>query len=236
MKDSEFLVVKATGKYFNENRVSNINSGKFGYVNLDMEARKWMAGKKFSDAANPLLDPKICQKMVNEAKKKYGLDVFYGGWMEDRSFLWKGSYLDEKKTYVHLGIDVGFSAGMPVRATFSSKIVRVDDDYPEIGGWGARVILKHEKEPLYFIYAHLDRNVACKVGDILKKESVFAKVGKPPFNGNWFEHVHIQAIIDRYYCEIEKNNLWDEIDGYGSEKDIELNAKRFPDPIKYIFE
>lgn len=211
-----------------------LKNKKFGYVNLDLEARRWIAEKKTDQKDNPLLDPKVCQEMVNETNRKYGLDFSYGGWMEDRSFLWKGSYLDEKKIYIHLGIDLSAPAGTSVAITFNAEVIKIDDDYPEIGGWGTRVILKHEIEPMYFIFAHLDKKVECKVGDALRAGDVFAKVGKPPFNGNWFEHVHVQVIIREYYHEIKEKNLLDELDGYGSDKDIELNAKRFPDPIKYI--
>jgi len=201
---------------------------------LDIEARKWIAGKNFDRKKNPLLDPKVCQEMVNDTNRKYNLDFSYGGWMEDRSFLWKGSYLDGKKIYVHLGIDISARAGTPIAATFDAEAVKIDDDHPEAGGWGTRIILKHIAEPLYFIYAHLDRKVECRVGDVLKAGDIFAKVGKPPFNGNWFEHLHFQAIAEEYYREIAENNLWDELDGYGSEKDIELNARRYPDPIRFI--
>lgn len=212
-----------------------LKNKKARYVNLDLEARKWVAEKKFDRKKNPLLDPNVCQNMVNDVNTKYGLDFSYGGWMEDRSFLWRGSYLDEKKIYVHLGIDLSAQAGTPVAATFDAEISKIDDDYPEVGGWGTRVILKHKTEPLYFIFAHLDRDIKCKEGDGLERGDIIARVGKPPFNGNWFEHLHFQAMTEEYYLEIEKKNLWDELDGYGSEKDIGLNAERFPDPIRFIF-
>lgn len=212
-----------------------LKNRRFGYINLDLEARKWIAGKKIEQKRNPLLDPKICQEMVSDINRKYDLDFSYGGWMEDRGFLWRGSYLDEKKIYIHLGIDISARSGTSIAATFDAEVVKVDDDHPEAGGWGTKIILKHIAEPLYFIYAHLDRKVKCKVGDELEACDVFAKVGKPPFNGNWFEHLHFQAICEEYYLEIEKKNLWDELDGYGLEKDITINSERFPDPIRFIF-
>lgn len=214
---------------------SSSENKKFGYVNLNLEAKEWIANKEFIQEKNPLNDSAICQEMVNYAKKKYDLDFSYGGWIEDRSFLWCGSYLDKKKIYTHLGIDISASAGTEVAATFDAKVVKVDDDYPEEGGWGTRVILKHRSEPLYFIYAHLDRDIQCKAGDLIAKGKIFAKIGKPPYNGNWFEHLHLQAITEEYYKEIERKNLWDELDGYGLESESEINAKRFPDPTKFIF-
>lgn len=202
---------------------------------MDLEARRWIAGKKFDQGKDSFLDPNVCREMVNDTNGKYNLDLSYGGWMEDRSFLWKGSYLDEKKIYVHLGIDISARAETPIAATFDAEVVKIDDDYPEVGGWGTRVILKNRSESLYLIYAHLDRKVECEVGDEFGIGDVFAKIGKPPFNGNWFEHLHLQAITEEYYREIEEKNLWDELDGYGSGKDIEQNARRFPDPVRFIF-
>lgn len=212
-----------------------LKNKNFGYVNLNLEAEKWIAGNKFKLGKNPLLDPAVCQLMVNDVNKKYGLDFSYGGWMEDRSFLWRGHYLDEKKTYIHLGIDMNVLAGTEVAVNFDAIAVKTDNDYPEDGGWGTRVILKHGKKPVYLIFAHLDQNVQCKAGDFLKAGQIFAMVGKPPSNGNWFEHMHLQAIQEDYYNKLEKNNLWDELDGYGAEEDIALNAQRFPDPIGFIF-
>lgn len=170
---------------------------KFGYVNLNLEAQKWIAGKKFAGAKNPLNDPVVCQEMVNDVNKKYSLDFSYGGWMEDRSFLWLGSYLDKKKIYTHLGIDVSAPAGTEIMAIFDAKVIKVDDDYPEEGGWGTRVILKHQLEPLYLIYAHMDRNVLCKTGDFLRKGKILLRLANRHITGIGF--------ITRIYRLLRKN-------------------------------
>lgn len=227
------LMIKATEDYIDSILEKD---DKYGYANLDLEARKWIVEKKSNQKENPLLDPKICQEMINDVSKKYDVNILYGGWMEDRRFLWKGSYLDKKMAYIHLGVDISYPAGTEIKTAFDSIVAKIDYDYPEVGGWGKRVIVKHKAEPLYFIYAHLDdRSVKCKVGDVLNKGEFLAKVGKAPFNGNWFEHLHVQAIIEEYYKEIEEKHLWEELDGYGSEEDIEFNAKKFPDSLKHIF-
>lgn len=206
----------------------------FGYVNLNIEAELWMKGKKPAPSKDALLDPSISTEMVDDVHKKYGLDFSYGGWMEDRSFLWKGTYLEPLNTYIHLGIDVNAPAGTDISIDFDAEVVKIDDDYPEEGGWGPRVVVKHAKEPVYFIYAHLDKEIKCKIGDVLKKDQIFAKVGKPPYNGNWFPHVHIQTIRQEYYKEVMKDDLWDEVDGYGAFEDLRENVRRFPDPLQYI--
>lgn len=207
----------------------------FGYVNLNLESEKWMRDHKAENGnVNPLLNPSFCQKMLQDVHKKYGLDFSYGGWMEDRSFLWKGSYLEKEKNFIHLGVDLNVPAGTEVVANFNAKVVKIDNDYPDDGGWGQRIIVKHISEPLYFIFAHLDSDIKCQVGDKLVTGQVFAKVGMAPYNGNWYQHLHVQTISAKYYLELEKTGTWDRLDGYGSIRDIEINAKRFIDPIRFI--
>ncbi len=206
----------------------------FGYVNLNIESELWMKTKKPTPSKDALLDASMSSIMVDDVHKKYGLDFSYGGWMEDRSFLWKGMYLEPLGTYIHLGIDVNAPAGTDIVVDFDAEVVKIDDDYPEEGGWGPRITLKHQEEPMFMIYAHLDKVIACKVGDNLKKGDIFAKVGKPPYNGNWFPHVHIQTIREEYYRELQKNDLWEELDGYGSLEDLSEHIHRFPDPLQYV--
>lgn len=206
----------------------------FGYVNHNLEAQEWMLKNPTTAEKNPLLNPVVCEKMVNDIHKKYSLDFSYGGWMEDRSFLWKDSYLQESGNFTHLGVDVNVPPGTEVSADFDAVVVKVDSDYPEEGGWGTRVILKHAVSSVYMIYAHLDPKVECKVGDTITRGQIFAKVGKAPHNGNWFPHLHLQTISAEYFDELEESNSWDELDGYGFADEIGLNAKRFRDPMEFV--
>jgi murein DD-endopeptidase MepM/ murein hydrolase activator NlpD len=206
----------------------------FGYVNLNFEAQEWISNIYKGDKEYPLTDPVISQEMIDYVHSKYSIDYSYGGWMEDRSFLWKGTYLEGEAKPIHLGVDINVPAGSEIAADFNGSIVRIDDDFPEEGGWGPRIIVKHDVEPIYMIYAHLDREINHKVGDILKTGDVFAKVGKPPYNGNWFAHVHVQVITEEYYNILESSNRWRDLDGYGSVQDISSNAKNHRDPLAYI--
>ena len=215
----------------------SLQGKKLGYINLNLEAKRWMTMQKVEVRKykqNPLLDPVFCQEMVHAVHIKYGLDFSYGGWMEDRSFLWKGSYLDKEKNFVHLGVDLNVPSGTEIAISFKAEVVKIDDDYPEDGGWGPRIIVKHLSRPVYFIFAHLDRGISCQNGDILKVGDVFAKVGKAPQNGNWFPHLHVQTISAEYYAELERTNTWSELDGYGIKNEIALNATRFQDPLPFI--
>ncbi len=206
----------------------------FGYINLDTEARQWVAKKGLATEPNPLLDPVTCQQMVTDVHEKYGVDYSFGGWFEDRGFLWKGSYLDETQGYVHLGVDFNVPTGTDVALDFAGTVAVIDSDYPIEGGWGTRVIIKHADLPLYFIYAHLDPNVFCKVGDVLAEGHIFAKVGQAPQNGNWFPHTHVQTVDAAYLESLLAAGTLESLDGYGSPKDVSANARRFRDPLEFI--
>ena len=172
--------------------------------------------------------------MVLQVHQKYNIDFSYGGWMEDRSVLWHGSYLEAENSYTHLGVDINVPTGTEIVVDFDAEVVKIDDDYPEEGGWGPKVIVKNLTLPIYLIYAHLDREIKCQVGDKLKTGQIFAKVGKAPFNGNWFPHLHVQTITAEYYKNLADNNSWSELDGYGLPADISENSKLFPDPLQFI--
>jgi len=214
----------------------NLKNKSFGYVNLNLEAQEWSAEKgiNITKENNLLLDPKICEEFVNDVHKKYSLDFSYGGWMEDRSFIWQGGYLEQDKIFVHLGIDLNVPANSEVATDFRAEVLKIDNDYPLDGGWGPHVILKNLEKNVCILYAHLDKNILCKVGEILEKNIIFAKVGSAPFNGNWFPHLHVQVISLDYYSELENNNDWEKFDGYGTKGEKELNAQRHKDPILFI--
>jgi murein DD-endopeptidase MepM/ murein hydrolase activator NlpD len=210
-----------------------------GYVNLDLYARGWLERNGYNGAhsevgypaVSPLLDPAVCQAMVNECHAKLGFDFSYGGWLEDRSVLWKGSYLKEDNRYIHLGIDVNAPAGTPVALDMPGRVVLVDNDHPLIGGWGTRVMIKLDDAPIVLIYAHL-AGVKHRVGDTLKRGDVFAEVGSSDANGHWYTHTHVQAMtLTAYECFLDHPL---ELDGYGKCENIPILGTLFPDPVDFI--
>jgi murein DD-endopeptidase MepM/ murein hydrolase activator NlpD len=212
----------------------SLKNQKFGYVNLNLEAIEFARAQDIDiETENPFLDPSFCEQMVCSVHKKYGVDFSYGGWMEDRSFLWKNGYLEKEQTFIHLGVDINVPPSTEVSACFPGSVARIECDNPLVGGWGTMIIIKHDKEPVYVIYAHLEKEIQCKVGDKIAKGVVFAKVGKAPENGNWFPHLHIQVVKEEVFKKVETEDDWEAFDGYGLAKDVEINAKRFPDPMNY---
>ncbi len=213
-----------------------LKNKKFGYLNINNEAEIWCSevGIKVTTEDNPLNDPATCQRMLAEVHAKHGIDFSYGGYMEDRSFLWKGSYLERDKNFIHLGLDLNVPTGTEVAVDFDGTVIAIEDDFPTIGGWGPSVTIKHAQKPVYLVYVHLDRDISCKAGDVLKKGDIFAKVGKPPYNGNWFPHCHVQVIKESYFDELEKTNGWSKLDGYGRADEAALYTERFDDPMHFI--
>jgi murein DD-endopeptidase MepM/ murein hydrolase activator NlpD len=208
---------------------------EFGYLNLNTAAKRWFFRNGISTTeANPLLDPIVCNQMVEELHEELGLSYSFGGWLEDRSALWRGSYLDQKEAYLHLGVDFNVPAGTMVAAEQEAEVLRIDCDVPEEGGWGTRVILKPKEGTEVLLYAHLDADVSCHVGDRLKVGDEFAKVGTAPFNGGWFSHLHVQCVDETFFQESLKNNLKD-LDGYGSINDLPKVSRLFKDPLRHVW-
>lgn len=203
----------------------------FARIDLDTESKRWIEND--FKQTNPLLDPSVCEKFVQECHQRLGVDFSYGGWMENRSTLWRGSYLDDDKKYIHLGIDFNVPTGTAVAMTRSGTVLRIDNDHPEPYGWGNRVIVHDESTNCVLVFAHLRHPKNLRVGDCLKNGEIFARVGSPSENGGWFPHLHAQMIQWEYYQSLLENDLRD-LDGYGKSEDIASLRIHFPDPMPYI--
>ncbi len=204
-------------------------------VNLDTEQGVFAKRhpEHFQDpATNPLLNPRVCQQMVNEFHQARGVDWSYGGYLEDRRHLWRASYLSSKGTYLHLGVDFNVPQGTRVAVVEDSVVMLVVDDADPDGGWGPRVFLKPTKprgSKVIQIFAHL-QEVRVNPGERLAPGIVFAKVGGPPHNGNWFPHLHIQAIREPHFQQILLERF-SELDGYGCPGERSMLRRQFPDPL-----
>ncbi|MBP7829708.1 MAG: peptidoglycan DD-metalloendopeptidase family protein [Kiritimatiellae bacterium] len=204
-------------------------------INLDDEAAHWLARRPAApDAPNPLLDPAVCGQMIAEVHRREGADWSYGGYLEDRRRLWRGSYLEKSGAFIHLGVDFNVPRGTEFVAGFPAGIVVVDDDPDRDGGWGKRIILR-PKMPggdVLLIYAHL-QNVRCRPGTHVPAGAVLAEVGGPPHNGNWHPHLHVQAIRRGLFEEILLERF-SELDGYGRAEELDELRVSFPDPLPIV--
>jgi len=209
----------------------------FCEVNLDDEAVRWRAQypERFTGGANPLLDPAICQTLLDDLHARLGVEWSYGGYLENRRHLLQGSYLDRTGNFVHLGIDFSVPQGTLVAAPRAATVFLVDDDHDRDGGWGPRVFLKLDGQPPddpLLIFAHL-QGVKVTPGTLLPRGAAFAEVGGPPDNGNWVPHLHVQVISSDRVVEVLIERFA-ELDGYGPRGLEENLGMSFPDPLPLI--
>lgn len=209
----------------------------FGLLDLNERARTLNTGMN----GNPYLNPRKCAQMVSDFHQELGIKWSFGGYLEDRSILWRDSYLETTKKFLHLGIDVNLPAGTPVASATPLEVIITDDDHDLDGGWGPRIIAIPEDDPSRLvIFAHL-ADVSVAPGDQIPSGVPFAVVGAAPLNGNWYPHYHIQQlntekipglIFDTTQKRIVRG--LDEIDGYGRQEDYHLLAQQYEDPIDFI--
>ncbi len=164
-------------------------------------------------------NPQQIQKALHlQSKDKY----YYGGYGENRKDIWKGTYLDDKKNYIHLGIDINMPAGTPIKCPFDCMILSVFSDRDTKIGWGGRLILMpHDSfDSPMLVLAHLDPNklVLNNWNPNKNKGDILAKIGNWPQNGNTFHHLHIQCIWPKVIHDF---------DGYGTNKDLKDNPNPF---------
>lgn len=207
--------------------VPQFSRENFSLVNLDAEAKRFGEG-------GPFLQPSGHQRMIEAFHARLGVAWSYGGYMEDRSTLWKGSYLEQDQAFLHLGVDINVPSGTIVAASVEAEVLRIDDDRDENIGWGPRVMLRpRDRNVPVLVYAHLGRNVCCNVGDLLQPAQVFAEVGSPPTNGNVFPHVHVQAVTRAYFRKLLTEDFVG-FDGYCPLQEEGVARKKFPDPVPFI--
>lgn len=201
----------------------------YGYANVAAYGQEWLRGKGLP--GNPLLDPAVCQRMVADLHRRLDVDWSYGGWFEDRSALWRGSYITERSTPLHLGVDFNVPEGTPVAADVLLRCLRVDDDHPEPHGWGMRFVARVVGEPFALVFAHL-RGVRCEAGAEIVPGDIVAEVGAPERNGGWYPHVHVQAmrILGDKDCLARLAHM----DGYGANANTRGLARRYPDPLQFV--
>lgn len=210
---------------------------RFVEVNLDEQARirqKRTPRLESPKKNNPFLDPAVCDRFVGEVAREFAADYTYGGYLEDRRFLWNTSYLDTTGSYLHLGVDFNVPQHTKVAALFSGKVVRIDDDYDLEGGWGPRIILQPNpidgRRMPYAIFAHLF-SPQVRVGDNVGENTILATVGGAPYNGNWFPHLHIQTVEADLFHTLLRDDLRS-LDGYGHERDRDQLLSNFPNPLE----
>lgn len=207
-------------------------------VNLDLEAQMAYAQDSTIDP-RCFADAATCSRFVDELHQRLLVDASLGGYMEDRSFLWQGTYLGGTGHELHLGIDFNVPASTPIVVPFGGVVLRCDDDSPEPWGWGPRVFVETfeytpsgDAERYVYAFAHL-ADIGVQTDQILGAHTEIAVVGAAPTNGNWFPHLHVQKMRGEIYDHYLSIGI-DQLDGYGSTRSVEQNMRDFPNPFSFL--
>ncbi len=137
------------------------------------------------------------QSLLKAEEARYG----YGGYLENRSVYARSRVFDAgmetaKPRTLHLGLDIWGAVGTEIMAPLDAT-VHSTGYHPDLGNYGATIVLKHNLEGIsfYTLYGHLSKaDLACKKGDLLAAGTVFAHFGQPWENGQWPPHLHFQII------------------------------------------
>ena len=194
-------------------------------ANLDSMAR----GLRPRPGISPLLDAKRLDRFLRRLHHRWDAYSF-GGYVEDRRELWRGSYLTDE-TALHLGIDVNVPAGTALTVAQPATIVHHTHDPCQDGGWGGVVFFALDQpigDITHFLYAHLKNEPPHKpVGSHVTPGDIVAVLGEPHENGGWYEHLHVQTLTrdawERTQGDITK------FDGYAPVRYAKGHPE-FPDP------
>lgn len=207
-------------------------------INLDQESkgvRDKYANRFGTTGTNPFLKADACGELVEQLHRRDNVSWSYGGYMENRCHLLAGSYLEKRGNFLHLGIDFSVPAGTAVATTYPGKVLLSDDDRDLEHGWGPRLVIgptEGSLSDLVFIYAHL-HSPKVTVGQQIAAGTVLASVGAPPYNGQWWPHLHLQAMRRSLFEEYLQRDI-NLLDGYGLlSQETQLRAD-YPDPIPLI--
>ena len=183
--------------------------GRWGAVDLNKEAAKLN-----TFGPNPLLDAKVCEQWVSKLHSDRRLDFSYGGFLEDRSVLWRDHYMTKGHT-IHLGIDYNVPVNTFVALPCAAELLYAREDKDQGGGWGGQLFFGVKHGPR-FILGHLHQLVS-GIGKVYEKGAIVGAIAPSSINGGWYPHLHLQCT----------KIFMPGIDGYGNE----TVAKRCLDPV-----
>jgi len=184
----------------------NLKEGKWVKVNLNEESKSTILD---------LTKPRTCRLWVDSVTFNKGAQYSYGGFLEDRSHLWRKHYMKETKAFTHLGIDYNVQADTLVALPAAGTVRHVMHDPDMEGGWGGRILWQLLESKNYLIYGHLKKEINLKIGQICERGDIVGTVGNNLDNGNWFPHLHVQLMDQQF---IDSHDNFEKIDGYLQEK------------------
>jgi murein DD-endopeptidase MepM/ murein hydrolase activator NlpD len=155
--------------------------------------------------------PMQYQQAIQTIHKTYHVQWSYGGWLEDRSQLWAGTYITSSKKTLHVGIDINAPKNTPIHSPGKGIVTKIECDQGDEIDWGTSISVDYGKYTM--IFAHLSPKVEINEGQVIQANQKIGEIGTWPKNGNVFEHLHIQSMQTAIY---EKHLLekFENLDGY----------------------
>ncbi len=215
-------------------------NGKVGRsLDVNAMALRWV--EKFpeynlSGEQDPFKEPGFFQSFIDNMHAEQMIDYSWGGYQEDRSFMHKNTYMKDSGNYLHAGVDISLPAGSPLIIPFRCKLLQTCSDYPVRWGWGPVLVLESEAaaaKDYYIIFAHLEQ-IQVSEGTTVNAGTELARIGRPPFNGDWWPHTHIQIIRKEYYQELKGDFAL--LDGYFHPRDLDKYTWLYPEPMAILAE
>lgn len=184
---------------------------RWGYLDINEVAFKFSKIIESKDGKNIFLDQDFLYKVIKLVHEIKEISHSYGGWLEDRSFVWSGHYQKPEESF-HYGIDLTVPEGSAVYMPIDGELVDLFVDGDQDGGWGGRLTCSTDKG--FLILGHLCEMIYHK--KTIKKGDYIGKVAPKAINGGWWPHLHVQLMrelivgVDGYgrmYEGIEKDFL-----------------------------
>lgn len=204
------------------------------YVNLQEMHAMWCAKhpEEASAKKNPFLKPEFFQEVLAREHARRGITWSYGGYLENRQKLWRGSYLERSQRWLHLGVDVNVPAMTPLYAEQEMEILDSWHDRDQDGGWGGVLIARYKYLKPVVLFAHLHPRYVPEKGRVFRRGHIFSHVGYHTHNGGWFEHLHIQMLSEEALAAYLNNP--EVLDGYGAQVHNLALSRLYPNPLDFI--
>ncbi len=216
---------------------------RHGYANLNEGGKWWEKKYDVAPETRPFGDPDVAHQMEREYHEELGIVWSYGGWMEIRDCIRRGTYLEKDKLWLHTGIDINVDEGVVVHAPTYARVMYKGNDAPLVGGWGVHVIVLTQYRGAFtaLLLAHLGEvRASLRQGYLLDKGERIGTVGDTTVNGGWRPHLHVQQIAVGFKSETEAHaHDWEqfseELDGYVPPAQRARWSRICPDPTHYLF-
>jgi len=165
---------------------------------LDFSAGSALIASTPAENAPDALDARVRRVLA-----EHGATIGVGGYGEARLiYHWPNEPVTIEPRTMHMGLDLSLPAGAPLYAPLDG-VVHGFENATGYHDYGPLIVLRHETShtspiPFYTLYGHLslDSLDGLAIGQRIPQGQAFARIGRGPTNGNWWEHVHVQVITD----------------------------------------